>query len=302
MQALQPIAMMLASIAAGCSVGFAAAVVSRIILSKRPTRDTFEESRRTKLRNQSTLYRSANHWWTKVSRVYGDGHASDQLAHHLRLSVDLPPWKPAEFMATKTIEAVLVGIIIFCFISVLRMPWLALGLAAATAMIYPALARGTVISRAKSRIKSLKLRMPFAIDQISLMMEAGAGFEDSLRTVVSDNRDHPLSEELSEVLRQMSLGRPRGQALSEFRDRMADEDISEIVFAIVKGEELGTPLSSILREQANQMRLRRSQWGEKAASEAEVQMVFPGMITMVACLLVIVAPILLPVVMAILEG
>ena len=151
-------------------------------------------------------------------------------------------------------------------------------------------------------MKSLKLRLPFAIDQIALMMEAGAGFEDSLKTVVSDNADHPLSEEFSEVIRQMSLGRPRSQALFGFRDRMADDDVSEIVFAITKGEELGTPLSNILSEQADQMRLKRSQWGEKAASEAEVQMVFPGMITMVACLLVIVAPILLPVVITLLEG
>ena len=83
---------------------------------------------------------------------------------------------------------------------------------------------------------------------------------------------------------------------------MEDSDIAEFVFAIIKGEELGTPLSTILREQANQMRLKRSQWGEKAAAEAEVQIVFPGMITMVACLLVIIAPILLPAVMTFLEN
>jgi len=159
-----------------------------------------------------------------------------------------------------------------------------------------------VISNSKKRLRKLKVRLPFAIDQISLMMEAGAGFEDSLRTVVADNRQHPLSVELSEIVRQMSLGRPRSQALAGFKDRLADDDVSEIVFAITKGEELGTPLSNILREQANQMRIKRSQWGEKAASEAEVQMVFPGMITMIACLLVIVAPILLPVIITLLEG
>lgn len=144
--------------------------------------------------------------------------------------------------------------------------------------------------------------MPFVVDQISLMMEAGAGFEDSLRTVVQDSSDHPMREELTEVLRQMDLGRRRDQALNEFRDRMEDPDISEFVFAIIKGEELGTPLSTILREQANQMRLKRSQWGEKAAAEAEVQIVFPGMISMIACLMVIIAPILLPAVMTFLEN
>jgi hypothetical protein len=42
------------------------------------------------------------------------------------------------------------------------------------------------------------------------------------------------------------------------------------------------------------MRIKRSQWGEKAAAEAEVQIVFPGMLIMIACLIVIIAPILLP--------
>ena len=49
------------------------------------------------------------------------------------------------------------------------------------------------------------------------------------------------------------------------------------------------------------MRLKRSQWVEQAAKEADVQMVFPGMVVMVACLLVIMAPILLPALMTFLE-
>ena len=70
------------------------------------------------------------------------------------------------------------------------------------------------------------------------------------------------------------------------------------MFAINKGEELGTPLSAILREQAEQMRLKRSQRGEKAAAEAEVNIVFPGMVLMIACLLIVIAPIILPAVLA----
>ena len=302
MQALQPIALIPASIAAGLAVGLAAINVSHILLGKRPTHDTFEQSRRQQLRRASGMYRRFEPLVDEMGVFFPENRSSDQLAHYLAWGVNSPPWKPAEFMATKTIEAVFVGLMIFAFIAVLGMPLLAIVFAGLTGLIYPTLARGSVINQAKARLKTIKLRLPFAIDQISLMMEAGAGFEDSLRTVVLDNREHPLSVELSEVVRQMSLGRPRRQALAGFRDRMSDDDISEIVFAIVKGEELGTPLSSILREQADQMRLKRSQWGEKAASEAEVQMVFPGMITMVACLLVIVAPILLPVVITLLEG
>ena len=291
-----------ASIAAGCSVGFAALVINRIMNGKRKQHDTFEQSRREQLRLANGSYRRFEPLVDELSAFFPDDHAADQLGHHLRFVAGAANWKPAEFMSVKTIEAVFVGLAIAGFISVLGMSLVGVGAGVLTGLIYPTLARNSVINRAKSRLKTLKLRIPFAIDQISLMMEAGAGFEDSLRTVVSDNQEHPLSVEFSEVVRQMALGRPRSQALTAFRDRLSDPDISEIVFAIIKGEELGTPLSSILREQASQMRLKRSQWGEKAASEAEVKMVFPGMITMVACLLVIVAPILLPVVSKLMEG
>ncbi len=293
---------LLASIAAGCCAGFATLMISRIMLGKRKNRDTFEQSRREQLRQANGTYRRFEPLVDELSEFYPSDRFSDQLGHHLRFVSGAAPWKPAEFMSVKTIESVFVGLAIVGLIALLGMPLLGIGAGVATGLFFPTLARNSVINRANSRLKTLKLRIPFAIDQISLMMEAGAGFEDSLRTVVSDNREHPLSVEFSEVVRQMALGRPRGQALSGFRDRLSDPDISEIVFAIIKGEELGTPLSSILREQASQMRLKRSQWGEKAASEAEVKMVFPGMITMIACLLVIVAPILLPVVNKLLEG
>ncbi len=294
--------LMLASLMAGGSVGLASAIMTGMIAGNRAARESFEQSRRDQLRRVSRLYRWFEPLVDELVRFFPDGHATDKLKHHLDLTADSPPWTASEFMAVKSIEAGMIGFAIMAFVTLLTMPWLGLGMAIITGLIYPSLARNSVINRGQRRLRKIKLRLPFAIDQISLMMEAGAGFEDSLRTVVADNREHPLSLELAEVIRQMSLGRPRRQALAGFRDRMADDDISEIIFAIVKGEELGTPLSHILREQAGQMRLKRSQWGEKAASEAEVQMVFPGMITMVACLLVIVAPILLPVVIALLES
>lgn len=299
---MQTMALPVASILMGCSVGFVAMIVSRLFTAKRRQQDGFEETRRAELRASSSTYRNMEPLVDELTAFFPNNYAADQLAHHMKLSSDFPQWTPAEFMAAKTIEGALVFLGIFVLLFPFGFPFLAFGLAAVTGFTYPAMARRSVISTAQQRLRKVKLRLPFAIDQVSLMMEAGAGFEDSLRTVVADNPEHPLSVEFSEVVRQMALGRPRGQALTGLRDRMADDDISEIVFAIIKGEELGTPLSNILREQANQMRLKRSQWGEKAASEAEVQMVFPGMITMIACLLVIVAPILLPVLVKFIES
>jgi tight adherence protein C len=264
---------------------------------------TFERQRRDQLRDGSTLYRWLEPLIDELAEwvsCFGRGNRQ-RLAHDLRLAEEPLPWKPNEFVATKILEGVLAAVAIFAFVAVTGFVFLAATLALFVLLGYSTLARKSLAGKSNRRLKRIRLRLPFAVDQIALMMLAGAGFEDSLRSVVRQNAGHPLGTELDEVLRQVSLGRPRSQALNGLRDRLADNDVSEFVFAINKGEELGTPLSTILREQANQMRLKRAQWGEKAASEAEVQIVFPGMLVMIACLLVIIAPILLPALLTFLE-
>ncbi len=75
---------------------------------------------------------------------------------------------------------------------------------------------------------------------------------------------------------------------------MDDADIFEIVFAINTAEERGTRLKETLSGLAEQMRHRRIQWLERAAEEAKVHITWPGLLVMVACLLIVAAPLLLP--------
>jgi pilus assembly protein TadC len=63
--------------------------------------------------------------------------------------------------------------------------------------------------------------------------------------------------------------------------------------ALIEGQQLGTPLADILQTQANQMRQKRTQWAEKASAESEVALVFPAMLIMLGCLILIAAPFVL---------
>jgi tight adherence protein C len=155
------------------------------------------------------------------------------------------------------------------------------------------LKRSEVATRRRERLRTIRRRLPFAVDLLALLMEAGTSFQEALTAVVSEMEGTALGEELATVLRDIGLGRTRKDALDAFQDRLRDGEISEIVFAVNKAEELGTPLSQILKTQAQQLRLKRSQWVEKAAAEAQVKIVFPGMVTMVACLLIVLAPFVL---------
>jgi tight adherence protein C len=203
-------------------------------------------------------------------------------------------WTSREFLATKIVEGLLVGAAVFVLVSVTGVWQLAVLCGGGLALVYPYLCRQSLLRQSETRLQRQRVRLPFVIDQISLMMQAGAGFEESLRSIAAEDPDHPLTEELQIVLGDITAGRTRRDALSELKERIPDREFGELFFSIIKGEELGTPLSTILSEQADQMRIKRSQWGEKAAAEAEVQIVFPGMLVMIACLIVVLGPIMLP--------
>jgi tight adherence protein C len=258
--------------------------------------DSFETRRRQTVRANNTIYR----WFEPVVHEIANrlrrsaSQRVERLRGSLLVAVEPLRWDAAEFLATKCIEGFVLGGLVFGAIAMLGKPVVGVILGSGLIATFPLLYTKTMADRAKNRMRRMRIRLPFSVDLVALMMEAGGSFQESLQTVVDENRDHPVGEEFGEVLRQIALGRTRADALRAMQTRLNDDDISEMVFAINKGEELGTPLSAILRDQADQMREKRSQWGEKAAAEAEVKLVFPGMVVMVACLIVILGPILLP--------
>jgi Flp pilus assembly protein TadB len=256
----------------------------------------YEKTRLANIRQASWIFKSMEPLIDELSGVLGQqsNYPETALQRALRRHPEWRDWRATEFLSVKIVEGFLVGIAVFLLVWPMGFISLALFLAVGSVIFYPVIARKSVMSAAERHINHLRSRLPFTVDQIALMMGAGAGFEECLRTVVADDPLHPLSEELAIVLADCETGRTRREAMLDLRTRVPDQDIADFVFAVVKGEELGTPLGNILADQAEQMRLRRAQWGEKAAAEAEVQIVFPGMLVMLACLIVVVAPMVLP--------
>jgi tight adherence protein C len=147
--------------------------------------------------------------------------------------------------------------------------------------------------RARRRLHLIKRRMPFLLDLLTLLMEAGATFLHALAQAVEEFRGHPVSEEFGRVLADMSLGKTRVEAFQAMRDRLADDEITSIIGTIIQGEQLGTPLAKIFRSQADVLRVKRTQRAETVAGEAGVNMLLPGILVMGATVLVILGPFLL---------
>ncbi len=111
--------------------------------------------------------------------------------------------------------------------------------------------------RAAARLRQIKRRMPYLLDLLTLLMEAGATFLNALNQAVDEFRGHPVSEEFGRVLADMNLGKTRMEAFQAMRDRLADDEITSIIGTIIQGEHLGTPLARIFRSQADVLRVKR---------------------------------------------
>jgi tight adherence protein C len=267
-----------------------------LVTCRRPERlHPFEQSRREQMRNGSRIYKLAEPLIDDLGSRLRQSFPKlcAQLDLDLPLSGRTSHLRAEDFLATRAVLGALSGLTILLLLGPFQFGW-SLALAPTVCCVSIWLECRSVHDRAEARRKAVRLRLPFAVDLIALMMEAGGGFQECLQTVVDEHEGHPLGEEFHRALLQIRLGRPRDEALRAFQERINDPDVDELVFAINKGEELGTPLSRILRDQAAQMQIKRAQWGEMAAADAEVKIIFPGILTMVACLLVIVATFVLP--------
>ncbi len=153
--------------------------------------------------------------------------------------------------------------------------------------------RHHLASQAAARLVAIKRRMPYLLDLLTLLMEAGSTFLDALKQGVGEFRGHPVSIEFGRVLTDMNMGKTRTEAFQLLRERLADDEIGAIVGSIIQGETLGTPLARIFRTQSDVLRIKRSQRAEKIAGEAGVNMLLPAVLIMAATVLIILGPFLL---------
>lgn len=258
--------------------------------------DTFDTQRLDKLRKGNAMLR-----WTEplISGLLDTGlvtvspQDAATIENASRWSVDSGRWKPHEFVAVKMIEGVLLGSALGFFSGIYHplAPLVIIPVAALLfSVIVPRLALTSLQGERTVYLMRLKSRLPFALDLIALMMQASGTFQDALRTVVREEKSHPLGIEFASILRDIELGGTRADAFRAFLRRWEDPDLRELVTAILRGDELGTPISNIIVEMSEQFRLKRSQWIEKAAAQAQVKMVYPGFVVLFACLCLVMAP------------
>jgi tight adherence protein C len=121
--------------------------------------------------------------------------------------------------------------------------------------------------------------LPDALDLLVICVDAGLGFDAALARV-TDKYKNALSELLSKALREVSLGRPRLEALDEMGRNSGVDDLHNFIQAVIQSEQFGTGIGKILRIQADEMRRRRRQRAQEKGAQATLKMMLP----MVGCI------------------
>jgi len=146
--------------------------------------------------------------------------------------------------------------------------------------------RTAVRSRQRLIVKSL----PDSMDLITTCVEAGLGLDAALAKV-GEKTKGPLAAELSQTLREVSMGRLRREALSDLGERTGVPELISFVNAVIQAEQLGVSIAQVLKVQSDQMRTHRRQRAEQMAHEAPIKMMFPLVICIFpAFMLVILGP------------
>jgi tight adherence protein C len=125
------------------------------------------------------------------------------------------------------------------------------------------------------------------IDQLTICVEAGLGFDAALARVARTNVG-PLADELRHTISDMQAGVPRAQALRVLDERTDTPEIKRVVSALIQAQKHGIPLADTLRIQAAEMRLKRRQRTEEKAAKMPVKMVFPTLLCIMPCLFIVI--------------
>jgi tight adherence protein C len=188
------------------------------------------------------------------------------------------------FISVKVAAGVLVGIGGFLFWSItpITVPLFGaflthVGLAALSALGGYFLPDLWLRQRVQGRQKEIRLALPNALDLLTISVEAGLGFDAAL-VRVTEKYKNGLSEEFTQVLNEVRLGRPRLEALDDMGRRVGVEELHSFIQALIQSEQLGVGIAKVLRIQSEEMRRKRRQRAEEQAAQASLKMLFPMII------------------------
>lgn len=135
-------------------------------------------------------------------------------------------------------------------------------------------------NKATKRQKLIQQALPDFLDQITVGVEAGLGFDAAMSRTAKSN-EGPLAQEFMRTLQHVSAGLSRAEAMRGLANRNKVAELRQFVGAILQAEQYGVPMAQVLRVQAAEQRRKRRQRAEEQAMKLPVKVLFP----LVLCIL-----------------
>lgn len=191
------------------------------------------------------------------------------------------------------------GLIMFFLFAVLILvvtleaPWAVLGgiIFGLMGYCYPLIWLRRVTSQ---RQKQIAGDLPFAIDLLTVAMEAGQDFGAAIRHLVNEMTPSPLRQEFRMMLRETELNKSRLEAMRSMSARIQVEEFKALVTAVAQSTEMGASVAASLKLQAEEIRRTRFHRAERKAARAPSLMLIPlALFILPAVFIVILTPIIL---------
>lgn len=209
------------------------------------------------------------------------------LDHRLVLAGRPPSWSIDKILVAKPLAALVGGLLAVLWIaSDPQPPKIVLGTFLVVLCFFvPDL---LIVSRGQKRQEQIQNALADTLDQMTIAVEAGLGFEAAMAKAATNGRG-PLAEEFIRTLQDMSIGRSRKDAYQAFSDRTSSPDMRRFTRAVVQADAYGIAIANVLRVQAGEMRMRRRQRAEEQAMKVPIKVLFP----LVFCILPVLFIVLL---------
>lgn len=147
-------------------------------------------------------------------------------------------------------------------------------------------------TRAAVREQEILRALPYVVDLVVLILRSGTAVGIALAKVVEDYREHPLGDELGQVLAEINMGSPRATAFREMARRLKINDVTALADSVVQSEELGWPLADTLERLSDRLSTERMLKAQATAGAAGVYVMLPSTLVLLSSVLLLFGPVI----------
>jgi tight adherence protein C len=225
----------------------------------------------------------------RVARRVTPIDARDRVARKLLLAGSPSGWDAERVLAFKIIglgAGIVLGFVVTSLIGGLA-PFIrivVIGLLAFVGFMAP---DSLLNRRVEERQKEILRTLSDTLDLLTISVEAGLSLNAAIAQVVQ-NVPGVLSSEFARMLQEIQLGVPRADAFRNLAERTDVEELNAFALAMIQADVFGVSIASVLRTQAQQLRIKRRQRAEAKAQQTPVKIVFPLILCILPALFVVI--------------